>query len=221
MMNNGVKKYFEENGYVIIKNFIKPEISNLLYEYTKLKSRRALLKEAKNPDLYYRYIDGDFEDPQAPGACSLYGDPIMDALLQNSTKFISDTIQIDLIPTYSYWRLYITDNVLEKHKDRPSCEYSTTLSLGYDTSNVTDTKYNWPIYIKSYKGDIKPVELDAGDMVIYKGCDVEHWRDAYKGLNHSQVFLHFNKKNGEYNKSLNDERDFLGLPSINVEIQEV
>ena len=220
-MNSEIKKYFEENGYVIIKNFIKSEMSELLYEYTKLKSRRALLKEAKNPDLYYRYIDGDFEDPQAPGACSLYGDPIMDALLQKSKNFISGVIQIDLIPTYSYWRLYVTNNVLEKHKDRPSCEYSTTLCLGYDASNITDTKYNWPIYIKSYNGEIKSVELNAGDMVIYKGCDVEHWRNAYKGLNHSQVFMHYNKKNGEHSESLNDGRDFLGLPHINEGIQEV
>jgi hypothetical protein len=50
-------------------------------------------------------------------------------------------------------------------------------------------------------------------MVIYKGCEVEHWRDAYKGLNHAQVFLHYNEKQGKYN-NINDGRLFLGLPSI-------
>ena len=49
-------------------------------------------------------------------------------------------------------------------------------------------------------------------MVIYKGCDVEHWRDKYEGLNHAQVFLHFNKRNGEF-ENKNDGREFLGLQS--------
>jgi hypothetical protein len=208
-----IKKHFDENGYVVIKNFLKKDTANLLYEYSKLKSRRALLKEAFDTKLFDKKYDGQFEDEQAPGAYSLYGDPLMDALLQNSNSFVSSVIGKKLIPTYSYWRLYITNNVLKKHKDRPSCEYSTTLCLGYDVSNIEDTNYNWPIYIKSYNNEEKCVILNQGDMVIYKGCDVEHWRDAYKGLNHSQVFLHYNEENGKYNIKY-DGREFLGLPAI-------
>ena len=208
-----IKKHFDENGYVVIQNFLKKDTANLLYEYSKLKSRRALLKEAFDTKLFDKKYDGQFEDEQAPGAYSLYGDPLMDALLQNSNSFVSSVIGKKLIPTYSYWRLYITNNVLKKHKDRPSCEYSTTLCLGYDASNIKDTNYNWPICIRSYNNEGKCVILNPGDMVIYKGCDVEHWRDEYKGLNHSQVFLHYNEENGKYNIKY-DGREFLGLPSI-------
>ena len=208
-----IKKHFDENGYVVIQNFLKKDTANLLYEYSKLKSRRALLKEAFDTKLFDKKYDGQFEDEQAPGAYSLYGDPLMDALLQNSNSFVSSVIGKKLIPTYSYWRLYITNNVLKKHKDRPSCEYSTTLCLGYDASNIKDTNYNWPICIRSYNNEEKCVILNPGDMVIYKGCDVEHWRDEYKGLNHSQVFLHYNEENGKYNIKY-DGREFLGLPSI-------
>tara|TARA_Y100000994_G_scaffold60480_1_gene48786 strand:- start:797 stop:1438 length:642 start_codon:yes stop_codon:yes gene_type:complete len=211
-MINETKKYFDENGYVVIQNFVKPEMTFLLYEYMKNKARREMLNEAYYPELFNIHINGRFDDTQAPGAYSLYGDPLMDALLKNSTNFVSKTIEIDLVPTYSYWRLYITDNDLKKHKDRPSCEYSTTLCIGYDVSNLDDKNYNWPIFIKSLKGEEKSVLLKPGDMVIYKGCDVEHWRDKYVGLNHAQVFLHYNKKNGEYG-NINDGREFLGLPS--------
>ena len=216
-MINEAKKYFNENGYVVIQNFLKPEMFCLLYEYMKMKARRELIKEIspKSSHLYNKDLDGSFIDEQAPGAFSLYGDPLMDSLLQNSTNFISNIIEVDLIPTYSYWRLYITDNDLKNHKDRPSCEYSTTLCIGYDTSNVKEEKYNWPIYIKSHNGETKSVILNPGDMVIYKGCDVEHWRDNFKGLNHAQVFLHYNDKNGKYN-NINDGREFLGLPSANI-----
>ena len=214
-MINEAKKYFDENGYVVIQNFIKPEMFCLLYEYMKMKARRELLNEAYYPESYISHINGKFDDTQAIGAYSLYGDPLMDSLLQNSTNFISNIIEVDLIPTYSYWRLYITDNDLKNHKDRPSCEYSTTLCIGYDASNVKEKDYNWPIYIRSFKGEVKSVMLKPGDMVIYKGCDVEHWRDGFKGLNHAQVFLHYNDKNGKYNK-VNDGREFLGLPSANI-----
>ena len=50
-------------------------------------------------------------------------------------------------------------------------------------------------------------------MVIYKGCDVEHWRNKFIGLNHAQVFLHYNDKNGKF-KEQYDGRKFLGLPSV-------
>ena len=215
-MISEAKKYFDENGYVVIKNFIKPEMFCLLYEYMKMKARRELIKEIspKSSHLYDKELDGKFDDKQAPGSFSLYGDPLMDSLLQNSTNFISNIIEVDLIPTYSYWRLYITDNVLEKHIDRPSCEYSTTLCIGYDASNVKEKDYNWPIYIRSFNGEVKSVMLKPGDMVVYKGCDVEHWRDGFKGLNHAQVFLHYNDKNGKFSEA-NDGREFLGLPSVN------
>lgn len=213
MIYNETKKYFDENDYVVIEKFLKPEMAALLYEYAKNKSRREAIKEAFHPQWYQKGYDGWFDDPQAPGSYSLYGDPLMDGLLEMSNQFVSNTIQKQLISTYSYWRLYITNNVLEKHKDRPSCQYSTTLCLGYDISNLEDKDYNWPIYIKSKNGKENRVDLKPGDMVIYKGCEVEHWRDAYKGLNHAQVFLHYNEKDGEYNIK-NDGRTFLGLPSI-------
>ena len=135
-------------------------------------------------------------------------------MLIQANSFIEKVTKLELVPTYSYWRLYITGNDLKKHIDRPSCEYSTTLFLGHDISNIKDKDYNWPIYIKSHNGETKSVILNPGDMVIYKGCDVEHWRDNFKGLNHAQVFLHYNDKNGKYGE-INDGREFLGLPSVN------
>jgi len=211
MIYNDIKKFFNENGYAVIKNFLKKDMVDLLYEYSKLKSRRELLKEAFYPELFNKMYDGQFDDEQSSGAYSLYGDPLMDTILQSSNNFVSNVIGKELIPTYSYWRLYITNNELKKHKDRPSCEYSTTLCLGYDANNVEDTNYKWPIFIKSHNKEERCVTLEPGDMVIYKGCEVEHWRDEYKGLNHAQVFLHYNEKDGKHNIKY-DGRDFLGLP---------
>ena len=79
-------------------------------------------------------------------------------------------------------RIYKKGDILARHKDRFSCEISTTLNLGGDP---------WPIFVdptgKNGQAGIK-VELDPGDMLIYSGCDLEHWREEFKGKDCGQVF---------------------------------
>ena len=55
------------------------------------------------------------------------------------------------------------------------------------------------------------VRLYPGDMLIYLGCELEHWREEFKGENCGQVFLHYNEIKKE-NNNLYDGRPFLGLP---------
>ena len=108
---------------------------------------------------------------------------------------------LDLIPTYSYTRVYEKGSVLKKHKDRPSCEISTTLHLGGSM---------WPIFIEGNE-----VTLDIGDMLVYSGCELEHWRETFEGDICSQVFLHYNHVNGKYSdKNSFDGRPMLGLPDF-------
>jgi hypothetical protein len=108
---------------------------------------------------------------------------------------------------------------LKKHKDRSSCEISTTLNLGGDP---------WPIYLDPTGADTvidelneihKPicpvgieVNLNPGEMLIYRGCMLEHWRKPFEGEICSQVFLHYNDANGSYKNNLFDNRPMLGLP---------
>jgi hypothetical protein len=121
---------------------------------------------------------------------------------------MEDETGLKLNETYSYARIYKKGDILARHKDRYSCEISTTLNLGGDT---------WPIFLEPSgeegKDGVKVV-LEPGDMLIYKGMDLEHWREAFEGENCGQVFLHYNDasdKNAEENKY--DGRPFLGLPA--------
>ena len=127
---------------------------------------------------------------------------------------------LNLVPTYSYARVYQHGAELKRHKDRPSCEISTTLNLGGDP---------WPIYIDptgennvidEYKSIHKPgahigveVNLKPGDMLIYSGCELEHWRKPFEGDLCGQVFLHYNHADGRFAKTnLYDKRPLLGIP---------
>ena len=54
--------------------------------------------------------------------------------------------------------------------------------------------------------------MKPGDMIIYRGCEIEHWREPLWGNNHAQAFLHYNEKDGEYDIPY-DGRPLLGLGS--------
>lgn len=204
--------YFEKNNYLVLQNFVDKNLCNFLYEYIKLSAIRLnYLDENLGYKNYDESYYGTFRDQQSYGDYSKYGDPVFDTLLKSLTDKLSYVSNISLIPTYSYHRLYTTGTELKKHKDRPSCEISTTLCLGYDVSNL-EYKYNWPIFVKNIDNIEIPILLEPGDMVLYKGCILEHWREPFLGNNHAQVFLHYNDKNGKFN-NLYDNRPELGLPS--------
>ena len=206
-------KFFEEHKWVKIDKFIDRNMANLLYHHVQLESARLGYFE-DNSIKWDTDIWGTFTDKQAPGDFSKYGDPIMDTLLSISLAQMETLTAIDLVPTYSYHRLYTQGTELKRHSDRPSCEISTTLCLGYDNSNIDASTYpdwSWPMYIKEKDGKEIAVDMKPGDMIIYRGCELEHWREPLKAINHAQVFLHYNEKGGEYDIPY-DSRPLLGLP---------
>ena len=129
-------------------------------------------------------------------------------MLEAKREKAIEIAKIPLLKTYAFWRGYIHGGILEDHKDRPSCEISTTLNLGGDP---------WPIYLdptgKTGQAGIK-VDLKPGDMLIYSGCDLEHWREEFTGKDCGQVFLHYNKSSSKTAKeNYLDKRPLLGTPS--------
>lgn len=159
-------------------------MANYLYEYLKFASIVSVKTQPNQP-------------PSVTGSLGNFGaDLSFETLLKIKKIDVEKVTGLELIPTYSFARLYKTGNELQKHKDRPSCEISVTIKLG-DTKN-----FNWPIYING-----TPVTLDDGDAVIYKGCEVEHWREKHTVPNYflGQVFLHYVDKNGPYEKFKYDQ----------------
>jgi hypothetical protein len=54
-----------------------------------------------------------------------------------------------------------------------------------------------------------PYDLSDGDAVIYRGCDLDHWREpcrGYEGYLMGQVFMHYIDKNGPYVEWKYDKR---------------
>jgi hypothetical protein len=192
--------------YKVIKNIISPEVVSLLNKYLCRKhevSNWLIDQKIVSPVSSYSYWGGeDFTT-----AYATTGDVMMDTMLEVCKPLIEKVFDLELIECYSYTRIYKTGNVLERHIDRTACEISGTLHLGGD---------EWPIFLdptggKNNKGI--EVNLKQGDILLYRGNELEHWREKFEGKNCSQVFFHYNDKNGQFGETLKyDKRTMLGIP---------
>jgi hypothetical protein len=208
-------EFFKKNNFIVIKNFIDPGICNVFYQYCILQVQRTDYKIFHHKDAYNPLWDGKFGDAQVPNTYNSYADPLMESILISGKSQIENYIGLNLVPTYSYWRFYQNGDTLKRHRDRGACEISSTLCLGYNLGENYSEPSAWPIFVE---GNTKtsdepiPIDLGVGDILIYKGCEVDHWRDTFKGLNHAQAFLHYNPQDKEDNNYL-DGRSILGIPN--------
>ena len=212
---------FQYKKYQVVKNAISYELANFIFNYFMLK-RDAVGWMYQNNITYDTGLLGTWTDKQVPNTFSCYSDFAMETLMMKVRPKMQQETGLQLIPTYSYARIYKKGDILKRHKDRPSCEISCTLNLGGDP---------WPIFIDGTGANnvineeqnlIKPnapegtkVLLEVGDMLVYSGCELEHWREPFEGKNCGQVFLHYNHVNGPFaEKNRFDKRPMLGVPPI-------
>jgi hypothetical protein len=182
---------FKTDGYCVVENTINTDLRDVITQY-------ALFDEMQN---YTPELDHE----QVPNAHSRYGDPAMEAMLLHLHDIMEKNTGLTLFPTYSYYRVYRNGDELAPHSDRESCEISATLcfNVSYDT-----TEFSWPIFMNG-----NSVILNPGDMVIYRGCDLPHWRDKLlhnEEIWHVQGFFHYVDANGPYSNFKFDKRESIG-----------
>ena len=209
---------FKKNNYMVIRKAIDPKIAEFVMNYFMMKRQvaRTMFDE--------RFISpftnewGVWNDQQAPETYSHYGDIAMETLLLAVQPKMEKETGLSLYPTYAYARIYKNGDILKRHKDRFSCEISTTMNLGGDKwpifiePNEKEGYYTDESYVSSNAKGIE-VSLEPGDMLVYRGVILEHWREPFMGDNCGQVFLHYNDVNSENaEKNKFDTRPNLGLP---------
>jgi predicted 2-oxoglutarate/Fe(II)-dependent dioxygenase YbiX len=174
-------------GYVHLPEFLdKDNCDQLTSELKTLVAKGATTK-----------------DEQCPLSQAVHGAPVFDSLLEQLLPHFEQASGKRLLPTYAYARLYAPGDELKVHTDRPACEISATITLGFE-GDV------WPIYMGDYAdegvgrevkhehGDAKwltneaEITMGVGDAVLYHGMTKVHWRNTYKeGKWQAQVFLHY------------------------------
>jgi len=203
----------------VIKKAISKDLSQFLFNYFLIKRQVAkTLFESKYISPFETML-GIWTDEQVPNTYSHYSDIAMETLLLKVKSVMEKETNLKLIENYSYARIYKKGDILHRHKDRFSCEISTTLNLGGDI---------WPIFLEPNPKNGKVIDgkyvsdntkgikviLNPGDMLVYRGNELEHWREPFEGEDCVQVFLHYNNEKTERAKeNIFDNRPHLGLPA--------
>jgi predicted 2-oxoglutarate/Fe(II)-dependent dioxygenase YbiX len=193
---------FEVNKYVHLPEFLdKQNCEQLVTEL------RRLIAEGKT-----------HKDDQCPLSQAIHGAHVFDSLLEQLTPHFEKASGKRLYPTYAYARLYEPGDELKIHTDRPACEISATVTLGFEGGV-------WPIYVGDcieagqgrevtiQDGSIKhltnerEIKMGVGDAVLYRGMEKVHWREPYKeGKWQAQVFLHYVDADGPHSGEKYDRR---------------
>ena len=213
---------FKEKKYLIIKKAISFELANFAFNYLLLKRDAVKWMQDNNYISKFTPGHGTWEDKQVPNTYSIYGDCFMETLMMKVLPIMQERTEMNLIPCYTYTRIYKKGDILKRHKDRPSCEISTTLHLGGDpwsifidptgTDNILSGRET-TIVVKPNAPEGVEVQLGIGDMLVYSGCELEHWRKPFEGDNCAQVFLHYNNIDGPFGtQNKFDKRPLLGIP---------
>jgi hypothetical protein len=190
---------FKEKKYIVIKKAISFELANFAFNYLLLKRDAVKWMQDNNYISKFTPGFGTWEDKQVPNTYSCYSDMFMETLMMKVLPVMQERTEMTLVPCYTYTRIYKKGDILKRHKDRPSCEISTTLHLGGEP---------WTIFLEGTK-----VDLNVGDMLVYSGCDLEHWREPFEGEHCAQVFLHYNNIDGPFGtQNKFDKRPLLGIP---------
>lgn len=181
---------FETSKCVFVKGFIDPQGIQTISKYLEYAFSQELLERYNSEDV---------------SSYSRYGDPLIETVMHNATEHMEELTGKKLYPTYSYTRVYVKGDVLKPHVDRFACEYSATI-------HVATKGESWPIWMKVNGGEPMHFVLEPGDAVVYKGCEVVHWREvADKTEVNAQITLHYVDQNGPYVDYKFDKRPGIGM----------
>jgi hypothetical protein len=201
---------FKKNKYTVIRQAISKDLASFIANYFSMQKQVYDTCRAARYFSPFETILGYYEgkNEQIPDTYSQYSNMAMETLLLKCQPGMEKATGLKLYPAYTYARIYKKGDELKRHKDRFSCEISTTMNLAGD---------DWPIYLEpsgeTGKKGIK-VDLKQGDMLVYSGCELEHWREKFKGKECIQVFLHYNNRKTKGSRdNMFDKRPHLGLPS--------
>ena len=211
---------FKKKKYTVIRQAISKDLASFIANYFLVK--RQVYDTCKSAKYIspFENILGSYDDEQIPNTYSNYADIAMETLMLKCQPGMEKATGLKLYPAYTYARIYKKGDELKRHKDRFNGEISTTMNLGGD---------DWPIYLSPNENVGAPdgknitaaskakglrVDLKPGDMLVYRGVELEHWREKFKGKECIQVFLHYNnRKTPGAKDNMFDRRPHLGLPN--------
>jgi hypothetical protein len=194
-MHQDLVAHFQQHGFVKVPAVLDPDLCELISSYLRLKaSTKVKVRRGNDP------LSGIHRE---------YADPLMETLLSQYLPIVEQATGLALWPTLSFSYHYVNGNVLQPHKDRECCEIVAGLCIGAD-EKYKHTNKPWPLQIKG----VNTIDLNYGDMLIFKGHTMEHWRDVFTGEWFVSAIFGYVDQNGPYAYQKFDQRKALGHKHI-------
>jgi hypothetical protein len=139
-------KNFNKNNYIVIKKAISEELASFCYDYLKLKRNvfNTIFNSNIKDQILFSNMWGTYEDSQIPNTYSHYSDLVMETLLIKLQNLMSKKTKLNLVPTYSYTRIYKKGDELKRHKFPESTIVKPSIlerSKYEFHTNIDDTQY--------------------------------------------------------------------------------
>jgi len=208
--SNNITQRFVNDRFVVLKNFIPKHVIDLTLDSWKVVENNPEYEQiffAKEEDIIHNSPKNSLYKSQG-----CYCFPPAVALHRWLRDNLRGVLSLQLTETYSYTRKYERGAYLKSHTDRPSCEISATICLDYKTDDNTPWKI-WVQNDKNYVDEVNQqaiyektqalpqkqrtgvsVALEVGDVLLYQGPNIPHWRDYLLGDYSYHMFLHFIQK---------------------------
>lgn len=188
---------YGKDGYAHLEGLLTPEIAQALLDHFwhDLHSGKLPFEFRRNELLTKPAMELHSSD-SAPVTTFLWG----------LTPAIAELVKCELLPTYAYFRLYQKDDLLRVHRDRPACEHSLSLTLGYSDGKAWafDVGQKEAAADADYvpaleQGPYSTIAMMPGDAVLYRGIRRWHGRVTPNPNKWSaHLFLHWVDRAGEY-----------------------
>ena len=183
------QRLFREQGYAMMKNVLDKRTLDILASYAMLQRCEA----------------GRYDRDSDRSALGIYADTMGESLLLHLQPAVEAATGLTLFPCYSYLRIYGPDGNLRRHTDRPPAEIQSTLTIAGKAPDI------WPLFIE-VEGQTIPLQVGPGDLAIFRGFDIPHWRDKFNGEFWIQLILNYVNAHGDYASFRFDRRKRIGPP---------
>lgn len=180
-MTDALHRSFDADGYAVIREAAPAAMAKNLLSVihgSMIRDPKGLKKfELAEPRVNEK-PGYEFYGPRLPSVMTFHW---------GLTARIAAIVGRRIVPSFSFFRVYMAGDRLLVHTDRPSCEYALSLSLAYGDGIV------WPLELGRKRYDYaeiadrpkeesfgedayQTVMLDPGDGLLYRGVNLRHGR---------------------------------------------
>jgi hypothetical protein len=129
-------------------------------------------------------------DRQVPLRSAQHNERVMQYYHHQLCGFLGRIAGQTIKPSYGYFASYRRGATLNKHVDREQCKLTASLLLDYIAAPSDDPV--WPLYLElPTTGDQIASRLGPGGCVLYRGCELPHYRYELRAERSTSFFLHY------------------------------